>query len=245
MKRRTLLIATLCGVLALAGAGVVMAQQSGETEGTSFLDRVAAKLGIDRPRLDQALKDARTEEIDEAVASGDLSQERADRLKERIDDLPPGEGFGHAWGRGKFNLGPNGHGFGERFNPGFGLGDMKAGLAEFLGVSEEQLRDELAADDATLASVAAAHGKSRDELKAFIQSETKAALDEAVANGTLTQERADNIAANLAERLDAVIDAECGGMKPFFKRGMPFGDMPDGTPGGEMDLHDFAPAFRS
>ncbi len=225
MKRRTLLAGALFGVLALAGAGAVMAQQSGESDGTSFLDRVAAKLGIDRPKLDQAIKDVRTEQIDEAVASGDLSQEQADALKERLDDLPADPGFGHGWGRGDFGFRANGHAFGFGFKSGFGLGDAKARLAEFLGITEDQLEDELEADGATLATVAEAHGKSRDELKSFIQNEAGAKLDEAVADGKLTQEQADAIEQRLGENVDALID----GTRPAFA-GHRFGGFP-GLPG--------------
>ncbi len=41
-------------------------------------------------------------------------------------------------------------------------------LADFLGISQDQFRAELQADGATVATVAEAHGKSQDDLKAFL-----------------------------------------------------------------------------
>lgn len=218
------------------GAGVVMAQSGGEGGGASFLDRVAQKLGIDTPKLEQALKDARSDEIDQAVTDGNLTQDQADRLKARLDDLPDGA-FGHGFGL-------RGHGgFHGKFG-GIGPGAIPEKLAGFLGVSVEQLGEELRADNATLASVAEAHGKSRDELKAFIAGETKTKLDEAVAAGNLTQERADEILAKLGERLDEMIDRGLPAFGRHFRgeRFHPFegGDSAPAPQGGELE-----PASRS
>lgn len=249
VKRKWLL--TVAGALAVAvaavGGGVVLAQSAGEDgTGVTFLDRVAAKLGIETGTLEQALTDARTEEIDDAVESGDLSQEEADRLKERLENAPAGAPFfGHAFKFGHRFDGEGG-GFGmefgiggpERFHWGFGPGlgfrDGAADLSAFLGITEAELKEELSADGATLSSVAEAHGKSVDELKAFITGKLSEKLDEAVANGDLTQEQADQIEARMAEHLDEMIDLgfphPFREMKPFhdfpFERGM---ESPEGT----------------
>jgi polyhydroxyalkanoate synthesis regulator phasin len=226
-------ILALAGVAAVAviGAGAVMAQTPGTGDGKTFLDRVAQKLGIDTPKLQNAIKDARNDEIDEAVQNGDLTQEQADALKQKLDQAPGdgefGFGFGHMRGRGAF---------GKAF--GFHMRDGAEKLAGFLGISQEQLRTELSADGATLASVAEAHGKSRDELKAFIKDATKATLDEAVKNGDITQEQADTALSTLDSHLDQMIDAQCGGMG----EAMPFGGPgrghhmgPNGPMGGPDD----------
>jgi hypothetical protein len=201
----------LAGVI---GAGVVMAQSDEDGTGVAFLDRVAQKLGISRDTLDQAIEDARMEEIDEAVANGDLTQEQADRLKERLEELPAdapsfGPGFHHKFGA------RDGFGFGFKFGiDGHGVGFDSEAMAEFLGIEQEQLGDELQADGATLASVAEAHGKARDELIAFILGDLETKLDERVAAGDLTRERADEIAANAREHAEEMIDREFG-WRPF------------------------------
>ena len=94
-KRKWGLAAAAAGLAVAIGAGVVMAQSEEDGTGIAFLDRVAEKLGVDRETLDTAIEGARSDEIDEAVANGDLTQEQADRLKERLDDLPPRDAAGH------------------------------------------------------------------------------------------------------------------------------------------------------
>src|SRR5262249_17590886 len=159
-----------------------------------FLDRVAQKLGIETPKLQQAITDTRNEDIDAAVQNGDLTQKQADALKQRAQNIP---GFGFKAFGEKHLAGPKAFGFagpkGFGFAFGFGLGMAEADqkLADFLGITTDQLHTELHAKNATLANVAAAHGKTRDDLKAFISSTAKAALDAAVANQDLTQKRAD------------------------------------------------------
>jgi uncharacterized protein YidB (DUF937 family) len=220
---------------AVIGAGVVMAQSEENGTGIAFLDRVAEKLGVDRETLDTAIEDARSEEIEEAVANGDLTQEQADRLKERLDDLPPDAPFigpGFEFRHGFAGGGEFGFAFKFGFN-GMGAGFDSESLAAFLGIDEDQLGEELRADGATLATVAEAHGKSRDELKAFIIGEFEAKLDEAVANGEATQEHADEMLADFNERVDEIIDNEFperpfggrfgGHFKGEFGLALPFG----------------------
>lgn len=210
-------------VLAVAGGGVVLAQ-SGTEGDNSFLDRVAEKLGIEPDQLEQAIRDTRNEDVDAAVERGDLTQEEADRLKERLDEKPPfPEGpfgfpaprFGFEFKEGEehpfFGSPPNGdgpRGFGLGF--GFGLMESVEQLAGFLGISQEQLFEELMAEDASLASVAEAHGKSRDELKTFISGEIDENLAKAVEDRMLTQERADQVREKLNNAVDEIIDMQFG-----------------------------------
>jgi uncharacterized protein YidB (DUF937 family) len=199
-------IAAVGGVVlaSVLGAGAVMAQTppAGTSgTGTTFLERVAAKLGIDVGTVRDAVTSSASDEIDARVASGDLTQAQADQMKLRIANAPDsaldiGRGFG---GRGH---GPGGPGFVNRDK-----------VAEFLGVTPAELRTELDADSATLATVAAAHGKSRDELKAFIESQAKTDLAQAVTDGKLTQAQADTRLSELEQELDTIVDRT--GRPPF------------------------------
>lgn len=206
MKRTWLLAASAGAVVAVIGVGAVLAQSSGQpAAGSSFLDRVAQKLGIDSPKLKQAIDDTRIEDIDAAVAAGNLTQKQADALKQRAANGP--EFFGEKG----FAPGMNGgHGPGRGFDFGLGMGmhDAAQKFAGFLGISVEQLRTELQAGNATLASVAESHGKSRDDVKSFIAGNVKSKLDAAVANQDLTQQRADQILSNLNSSLDQLIDSK-------------------------------------
>ncbi|TAK67425.1 MAG: hypothetical protein EPO22_02930 [Dehalococcoidia bacterium] len=213
MKKWILAVVAVAAI-AVIGAGAVMAQTPGTGSGKTFLDRVAEKLGIDTPKLQNAIKDARTDQIDEAVQNGDLTQKQADALKQKLDQMPPDKGdFGFGFGHMK-GPGPLGKGF------GFDLNGAADKLAGFLGISQDQLRTELSAGNASLASVAQAHGKSRDDLKTFIKDTAKSALDGAVKNGDLTQKQEDNALSTLDAHLDQLIDGKFfGGMG----KGFPFG----------------------
>jgi uncharacterized protein YidB (DUF937 family) len=240
-------------VVVVIGAGVVMAQTpapGGGSNGPSFLDRVAQKLGIDTGKLQNAVTSARTDQIDAAVANGDLTQKQADALKSKIQNAPNGGDFGFG-GLGKQGFGPGAKG-GLGFAFGFGkLGFADGGqkFADFLGIATDQLKTELGAPGATLATVAAAHGKSRDDLKGFIASSAKAQLDAAVANGDLTQKNEDAALANLNSHLDQLIDQGPGmggkhGFRPPFGRpGAP--SPPNGTPNAPSQNGISSGLFRS
>ena len=215
-------------VIALVGAGVVMAQTptpGAPGSSPSFLDRVAQKLGIETPKLQNAIKSASSDQIDAEVAAGRITQAQADKLKQAIANgkLPGFQG----------PLGEHG-GSGMRGFP-FGLGrgvDMSK-IATFLGVSQDQLKTELQAANATLATVAQAHGKSRDQLKSFITSAAKTQLDQAVTNKKLTQQQADSALSMLTNNLDSIVDGKAFGSGRHGKM-MPGGpNMPNSsaTPG--------------
>jgi polyhydroxyalkanoate synthesis regulator phasin len=220
MNKRTWLLgaAGAIAVLIVAATAGFAATGGGTSDGPSFLDRVAQKLGIQTDTLQQAVRDARSDEIDDAVARGDLTQEQAGRLKERLDQAPLDGDFGFGFGRG------HGHGPG---GPAFGL---KAGidvLAAFLGIDASQLRDEVTADGATLASVAEAHGKTRDALKAFLQQKADDRIDAAVEDGKITDEQGSDAKSKVSDHLHQLIDAQLPRFKwdAFPGRG-PFGPHP-------------------
>ena len=239
MKRKWTVGLAVAAALVLGAAGVFMAGASAQEDGNvSLLDRVAGKLGIDRGTLDQAIVDSRNEQIDEAVASGDLTQEQADRLKEKLAAMPDGAPLlGHP-GFGSRLLMP-GDG---KLHFGFGLREGAEKLSGYLGITEEELREQLQAEGATLASVAEANGKTRDELKSFIESESTAAIDERVAAGDLTQERADEIKATMAEHIDGLVDREWPGPHRRFEG---FRDRFGGDDGAEEQSGTTERSFRS
>ena len=185
----------------IVGAGAVMAQTpvpGTNTTGTTFLSRVAQKLGLDTATVETAVKGAKTDEIDARVANGDLTQTQADRIKQQIANAPAGAPiFGGGFGDHGGHRGPGGPG-------------EPAKLAAFLGITADQLRTENGATGATLATVAQAHGKSRDELKAFLTAEAKTHVDQEVAGGELTQAEATTKLADMTANLDQMIDRAGG-----------------------------------
>lgn len=219
----------MAGLLAVAGiaaiGGSAVLAQEGQ-DGASFLDRVAARLGIETSQLEQAIQDARGEELDAAVAEGDLTQEQADELKERLDDLPADAPF---FGPRSSRGGEFKFGFGRRLGcPG--LGATREELAGFLGIAEDELRQEMEADGATLGGIAEAHGKSRDDLRVFLLDQLRTKLNERVAQNDLTQGRADEIIAKAEGRIGELIDRPLPNVERFKFR------FPDGDgDGGEED----------
>jgi hypothetical protein len=140
--------------------------------------------------------------VDEAlsglVEDGTLTQEQADAVEEALEDARPAGGFGH------------------------GLHADLSTVAEVLGLSEDDLRTALE-DGATLAEVAEEQGVDTQEVVDAVVAAQQERLDEAVAGGDLTQERADEIAEQAEERATALVNGE---MPAFAGRGGP------GHPGG-------------
>jgi polyhydroxyalkanoate synthesis regulator phasin len=114
---------------------------------------------------------------------------------------------------------PIGPGDGGALGQMLRIGGPSEEFAAFLGISLEQLESELSAEGATPATVAEAHDRTRDELKAFFIEQAQAQLSEGVSAGTMSQEDANNLLENLTSRIDDIIDGEelfpgAGGPEP-------------------------------
>jgi len=190
------------GIAALAviggGGAAIAASGDPSSPGRSFFDSVARHLGISSQKLEDATKAAAIDQVDAALEAGKLTQEEADALKERIQsgDFPPffGPVFGH-------KLGPD---FDRHGPPPFFFGEKLSSAAEYLGLSEADLRTKLN-DGKTLAQIAAEQGKSVAGLKAAMLKGTKANLDELVQDGKLTQEEADAMYDRFQSNLDDLV----------------------------------------
>ncbi len=116
----------------------------------------------------------------------------------------PGTAPSFAFGRGLRGSGP---GPGFRAGPRDGLhGDGFGAAAGYLGLTKQQLAEQLAAGK-TLAQIAAAQsGKSVDGLKAAIKAEAKSDVDADVAAGRVTPAERDAFLADLDARVTAFVD---------------------------------------
>jgi hypothetical protein len=197
------------GLAVLAGTGgAYAAGQSGSpavnlladraAEQKAFLDDVAKRLNVTRDQLDAAVKAAAEARIDAAVADGRLTKEQGEAAKRRLAAGAP-------------LLGPGPLGRGVHGHPGkFGHGGPGAGFdgaAEYLGLTEAQLRERLR-DGQSLAEIARAENKSVDGLKAKIKTGITAKLDEAVKAGRLTEAQKTRMLRNIDERIDALVNNE-------------------------------------
>ena len=93
-------------------------------------------------------------------------------------------------------------GFGHR---GFGFGFGIEGAADYLGLTEAQLREQLQ-DGKSLADVAKAQNKDVAGLKAALKAKLTTRLDEAVKDGHLTAAQKTKILADVDDRLDDLIN---------------------------------------
>ena len=200
------LAATVAG-LAVAGGGAAIAASQTESPASSFFDSVAEHLGISSQELEDATRAAAIDQVNQALEDGRITEEQAEELRSRIES---GEGPGYL-GRGPFGFRPGepekGLGPGEHHILPFG--DKLSGAAEYLGLTEAELLEQLA-EGKSLAEIAEAAGKSVEGLEDAVLDVARAALDEAVASGLLTREQADSI----YERLEGAIDDLVNGDLP-------------------------------
>jgi hypothetical protein len=174
--------------------------QDGETDAATgeycdvFMDTLASELGTDRDGLVAAGRAAANAAIDAAVAAGDLTEERAATLRDRIEEA---DGTGCGW------LG-HGIGFAHGFGHGFARGVVGANVfeaaADALGIESSELISQYR-DAGSLQALAEELGVSYDEVKASVLAAVQADLDAAVAEG-LDQERADEALARITTWLD-------------------------------------------
>lgn len=154
----------------------------------TFLDTFASELGTTRDGVVAAGKAAANAAIDAAVAAGDLTEERATALRERIAAF---DGSGcELIGRG-LGGGSGGHGAGGHLGR-FLRGETIEAAADALGLEASELPAALR-DAGSLEALATAQGVSYDDVRATVLAAVEADLDAAVAEGDIEQEHADII----------------------------------------------------
>jgi hypothetical protein len=162
---------------------------------TTFMDAFASELGATRDEVVAAGKAAAGAALDAAVDAGDVSEERAASIRERIDAY---EGEGCAFGAA-FRLG-FGHGLGHGEARGLLGGDVLEAAADALGIESADLIERLG-DTESLEALAEEEGVAYDDVRAAVLAAVQADLDAAVAEG-LDQERADATIERLTTWLD-------------------------------------------
>lgn len=193
IKSKKWVVAVLASILVLAlGAGAAVAantstpgQNAGELR-QFFVSRLAANLGIDVTKLEQAFKQSALETVDQAVSQGVISQERADQIKKNIEE-------GNWNGPGLF-LGPR---FGGEHGGRMPFGGP-ASIASILGMSPSDLANELRSGK-TLADIAQEKGMTLDQLKEKLVAQEKQTLDQKVAQGQMTQDAENKILSRLQQ----------------------------------------------
>lgn len=176
-------------------------EQLGE-DGT-LSDVIEANGGDVQAVIDAALTDAQTR-IEEAVANGDITQEEADerlaaleeRVTEAVNMTPEARQDGRQGQRQDRREG--------RDNP---LNGVVRDTLESAGITADDLE---AAREAGLGLVELLeqNGVDVNAFVADVLAEVQSSLNEAVANGTITQEQADEAYARFEQRLNDKINGE-------------------------------------
>jgi hypothetical protein len=205
-------IATLVAVLGVAAVGAVAFAQDGD-DGSVFPfnfrekmhEAIAKALGISVEDYDQAIGTAQEEVLSEAVASGWLTEEQADQMRERAEQGFQGgmPGGFHGPRGGKFGRGGLMHG---------PEGSMLGVAADELGMTTEDLLAKLR-EGQSIADVAAEQKVDTQVIVDAYVAQIAERLAEAVENGDLTQERADWMLEQAAEQIPDKLDRtweDCG-----------------------------------
>jgi hypothetical protein len=217
-KRKLAAGAVGFAVLAGSGGAYAAAQSSTATptpakpkvdraaEQKAFLDDVAKRLGVTRDKLDSAIKGAAEARIDAAVAAGKITKEQGDAAKKALANGLPALG-GRILGGGHRGPGGGPGGPGRLGGPGFGhgFGGLK-GAADYLGLTDEKLHEQLRAGKSLADIAKATSGKTVEGLKAAIKAATAKELDQAVKDGHLTSAQRDKMLAALDQRLDDLVN---------------------------------------
>ena len=189
-------VAGLIAVTALGfGGASAQTPSPADADGTGrYTELLAEELGITVEELNEARLNARNALIDEKVAEGKLTQEQGEELKSR--EL--GEGIRERFGRG----GPGGKLMKAVVN-------VFQSAADIVGLPAEELRERIAGGE-SLVAIAQSKGISEAGLKADLVEKLTADINAAVANGNMTQERANMLLENIDEMVERAINYEGG-----------------------------------
>jgi len=200
-------------IVAGAAAGFVLAVALGAVGGFAAAEvlsadddaeAMVAEATVEPDDASDSLTEALEFLVDEAVEAGRLTEEEGERLKERLqsrerpfvvpglETLPFGD-----------------RGF-ELFDRGFGLFGAIVDLdtaASYLGLTASELREELEEGN-SLAEIAREQDKSVDGLVRVLIDEAKQRIDDAVADGRVSEERATRLKDDLEGRIRDRVDDE-------------------------------------
>ncbi|MEZ5165518.1 MAG: hypothetical protein R2695_03145 [Acidimicrobiales bacterium] len=216
MQKKLLAAAATATTLGGAAAGATLlapgfagAQDEGST--------TTAPSTTDGTTTDDARPD-RGEHIAEAlqglVDDGTLTEAQVDAVIEALEAARPD--FGDHGGPGRV-----GRGFGGGFEGG-------ADLADILGMDSSDLRDALAGGQ-TLAEIAEAQGVDTQVLVDALVAAAEDRVNQAVENGRIDQDKADEILADAETRAEDMVNGEFELRGPGHRGFGPGGEMPPGA----------------
>jgi len=172
--------AVLVGAGAALAASPTAAERSGRCE--TRVARIAERRGVTVEQLTTNVKARLLARIDAAEKAGRITEERADNLRGRVADASLCGARHHVRARV------------------VARGMLLHNAARFLDLDRQELRAQL--PGTSLAALAEKQGKSVAALEAAMVAPAKVRLAKAVANGRLTQARADAVLDKLESTAD-------------------------------------------
>ncbi len=211
LKRNATAIAVVA-TAAFAGGAYAATQSSQSSQSSprqAFLNDAAHRLNVTPAQLRAALQGALLDQVQAAVKAGRLTPTQADMIKKHAQSEAAGPEFfpplGLGLGRLQRGFAAPPAGFGAAGAAGPAHGGRVNAAATYLGLSEQQLFDQLAGGK-SLAQIAAARAKTVSGLKAAMLSAIHTRLDRAVSLKLITAAHEQQILARLPARLDAEIN---------------------------------------
>ncbi|MBE3587629.1 MAG: Fis family transcriptional regulator [Thermoanaerobacteraceae bacterium] len=187
MKKKILIgfaalaLVTLFVGVALAQTSTAADQPKPPAFFQSFLEKLAANLGVDQTKLVDAVKQTELQMVDEAVQQGKMTSDQAQKIKDRIEQ-------GNFFPMGPFH-GPKD---GTKAGAGNFMGKQSDVLAQILGMSADELKTELQ-QGKKISDIAQEKGLTMDQLHQKVLEAKIQAIQQAVKDGKITQDKADKL----------------------------------------------------
>ena len=205
--KATVAVATVAAVA--TGAAFAIA---GEQEQVMLAD-IAATLGVEQQTLEDAIREAQTNRVDAAETDGTLSEERADKIRERIESEQtpllaiPGRGH-HRGGLSKGRC--------------FGKGAVLEAAAGALGVTASELKELLPGN--SLTAIAQDKDVPVEDVTTAIVTAWQERIDQALTDDKISEDKAATLKDGLADRADTLVERTfpeqgTGGFGKHGKRG--------------------------
>jgi len=155
-----------------------------------FLADLAGKLNVSVDQLKSAISGAEKDTINARVAGGQLTQDQADKLIDRIDKNGPVlPGLLARRGQAIRSIGEH----------------VVSVVAAQTGLTPQQVREQVRGGK-SLAQIGQEHGKSVAQLEVAITADFKQRLDQAVAGGKLTADQEKNLLDRATNGLDRLLN---------------------------------------
>ncbi|MGB3592832.1 MAG: hypothetical protein WA994_01520 [Ornithinimicrobium sp.] len=190
--------ATVTTIVAVGAGGVGLAAAADPTSLPAFPGSMTAasqdeasetadnSAAIESERASRA--DRLAETLTPLVEDGSLTQEQADTVVATLVEAEPS--------RGRHGRGGEGRGL-----------DV---AAEALGLTSDELREELKSGESSLSDIAQAQGVDPEELIQTLVNDANDRIDERLSDGSLTQDDADELLASLSERITTMVQETPG-----------------------------------